>query len=96
MVLDTQMERAVVLMVKVKLFATLIELTGRRRLELDGVENVGEILNRLDELFPGFKKELEKGFIVLVNGKNVEHLNGLATPVSDDDTVSIFPPAGGG
>ncbi|WP_048150362.1 ubiquitin-like small modifier protein 1 [Palaeococcus ferrophilus] len=83
-------------MTTVKLFATLIELTGRRRLEVEGIETVGELLDELERMFPGFKRELEKGFMILVNGKNIEHLNGLDTPLKEDDTVSIFPPAGGG
>ncbi|WP_297499021.1 MoaD/ThiS family protein [Thermococcus sp.] len=80
----------------VKFFATLIEFTGKRRLEIHGPKTVGELLDRLDETFPGFKEQLEKGYIILVNGKNIEHLQGFDTPLSDDDTVSIFPPAGGG
>ncbi|ASJ00189.1 MoaD/ThiS family protein [Thermococcus gorgonarius] len=80
----------------VKLFATLIEFTGKRKLEINGPKTVGELLEELDRMFPGFKKELEQGYIILVNGKNIEHLQGLDTPLSDEDTVSIFPPAGGG
>ncbi len=83
-------------MVKVKVFATLIDIVGKRMLELSGPKTVKELLNELDNRFPGFKKELEKGFIILVNGKNIEHLQGLETPINEDDTVSIFPPAGGG
>lgn len=46
--------------------------------------------------YPGIKKELEKGFIILVNGKNIEHLEKLNTKLKDEDLVSIFPPVGGG
>jgi len=42
------------------------------------------------------KKELEKGVIILVNGKNIEHLEKLDTKLKDGDVVSIFPPVGGG
>ncbi|AMQ19448.1 ubiquitin-like small modifier protein 1 [Thermococcus peptonophilus] len=80
----------------VKLFATLIEFTGKRKLEISGPKTVGELLDELDRMFPGFKKELEQGHIILVNGKNIEHLQGLDTPLREDDTISIFPPAGGG
>ncbi|ASJ03705.1 molybdopterin synthase sulfur carrier subunit [Thermococcus profundus] len=81
---------------KVKVFATLIDIAGKRVFEVNGPQTVGELLDELDGLFPGFKKELERGFIILVNGKNIEHLNGLDTPLGEEDTVSIFPPAGGG
>ncbi len=80
----------------VKLFATLIEFTGKRKLGISGPRTVGELLDELDRMFPGFKKELEQGYIILVNGKNIEHLQGFDTLLSDEDTVSIFPPAGGG
>lgn len=80
----------------VKLFATLIEFTGKRKLEISGPKTVAELLEELDRMFPGFKRELEQGYIILVNGKNIEHLRGFETPLSDGDTVSIFPPAGGG
>ncbi len=77
--------------VLVKLFATLIEFTGKRKLEISGPKTVRELLNELDRMFPGgFKKELEQGYIILVNGKNIEHLQGLDTPLKEDDTVSIF------
>ncbi|NJF26069.1 MoaD/ThiS family protein [Thermococcus sp. Bubb.Bath] len=80
----------------VKLFATLIEFTGKRKLEISGPRTVRELLDELEKTFPGFKKELEQGYIILVNGKNIEHLQGLDTPLNEDGTVSIFPPAGGG
>jgi len=83
-------------MVKVKVFATLIDLVGKRTLEVNGTNTVKELLDELDGRFPGFKKELEGGYIILVNGKNIEHLQGLETPIEESDTVSIFPPAGGG
>ena len=34
--------------------------------------------------------------VVLVNGRNIAHLSGLLTPLSDDDAVSIFPLVAGG
>ncbi len=83
-------------MVRVKVFATLVEVTGQRRLMVEGVGTVGELLKVLYAKFPGFRKELERGYIILVNGHNIVHLNGLDTPLNEEDTVSIFPPLGGG
>ncbi|MEW6404648.1 MAG: ubiquitin-like small modifier protein 1 [Chloroflexota bacterium] len=34
--------------------------------------------------------------IVLVNGVDYRHLNGLETALKDDDVVAIFPPVAGG
>lgn len=34
--------------------------------------------------------------IVMVNGRNVEHLQGVTTPLADEDTVALFPLVAGG
>ncbi|AEA33758.1 MoaD family protein [Hippea maritima] len=34
--------------------------------------------------------------IVLVNGKNVHHLEGLKTLIKNGDKIDLFPPGGGG
>lgn len=36
------------------------------------------------------------GTIILVNRKNILHLQGLQTPVADDDVLALFPPGAGG
>ena len=82
-------------MVKVKVFATLIKLTGRKILEVPA-GSVEELLEKLYSTYPGFEEELERGFMILINGRNIEHLQGLQTSLREEDIVSIFPPAGGG
>lgn len=83
--------------IEVRLFATLIDIARKRKLELDLDEvTIEKILEILNAEFPGFKAELEAGHIILVNGVNIEHLNGLKTKVKSGDVVSIFPPSGGG
>jgi len=83
-------------MPKVKFFATLREITGKREEIVEG-NNVKEVLNALyKEYGEEFKKELKERSMILVNGKNIEHLEGMETKVSKGDTISIFPPAGGG
>ncbi|HEU97247.1 MAG TPA: MoaD/ThiS family protein [Fervidicoccus fontis] len=83
-------------MIHVRVYAMLIDLVGSRTLEVEGARTVKELLDILDSRYHGFKKELEKGFLILVNGVNVLHLNGLDTEIKDGDTVVIFPPVGGG
>ena len=40
--------------------------------------------------------ELKTGTMILLNGKNIFHLNKMNTPIEDGDTVDLFPPGGGG
>lgn len=82
-------------MVKVKVFATLRGIVGKSELEVQA-DTVGELLEKLYSEYPRMKKELEKGVVILVNGKNIEHLEKLNTKLKDEDVVSIFPPVGGG
>ena len=84
-------------MVRVKFFATLRSIAGRREVEIKGIKTVGELLEKLyAEFGEEFKNEIEERRMILVNGKNIDHLNGLNTELSEGDVVSIFPPAGGG
>ncbi len=83
-------------MPKVKFFATLREITGKREEVVNG-STIEDVLNTLHEEYgEKFKKELRERSMILVNGKNIEHLKGIKTKVSEEDTISIFPPAGGG
>jgi len=66
-------------------------------------ETVGEVLNALVERHPGLKKHLfnEDGrlrpFVNLFLGEeNVTQLNGLQTPVAENDTLLIIPSIAGG
>ena len=42
------------------------------------------------------EKILKTSAIILINGKNIFHLNGLDTEIKDGDEISLFPPGGGG
>jgi sulfur carrier protein len=72
--------------VTIKLFATLREGRGKQ-LDIDIEEgcDVLKVLGKLD-----IKKANVS--IVLVNGNNT----GFDTMLSDGDTLSLFPPVGGG
>jgi len=70
--------------------------------ELDG-STVGELIDNLEERFPGVKARLcdENGnlrrFInIYVNGEDVRFLDNLATAVKDGAEVSIIPAIAGG
>ena len=89
--------------VTVKLFANLRELAGTRELEMKA-STVEELLKKLIEKFgSSFEKELfvsenriRDEYLLLVNGKNYEFLDGRKTKLKDNDVIAILPPVGGG
>ena len=40
--------------------------------------------------------KLSDTMIILVNGRNILHLNGVQTPLNPDDVVAVFPMVAGG
>jgi len=92
--------------VTVRVFATLREFLGRKTLDVDApVEDVEGLVKFISERFQsGFKDALidpksgniRKGFSILVNGREIEFLEGLRTKLKDGDTVALFPPVAGG
>ncbi|HDM70171.1 MAG TPA: MoaD/ThiS family protein [Thermotogales bacterium] len=99
-----EVEGARTVKVRIHFFATLRLNLGvaSMELELEEKTTVGELLKKVSEKLKVdiCEKLLEdgkirRGTMILLNGKNIIHLNGLDTPVVDGD-LSIFPPAGGG
>ena len=90
--------------VKVKLLAAYSEAAGIRELEVDLPDSatVLDLARLLEEKFPSLRGELVEGddiseeARVLVNGRNIEWLEGSKTRLRDGDTVAFFPPAAGG
>lgn len=89
----------------IRIYATLRDLLGVNAVELPlpGRADVRTVLDQLVAAYPPLHGKLWdtegawSGFVtVLLNGRSVEYLQGLQTPVADDDTLSLFPPVGGG
>jgi molybdopterin synthase sulfur carrier subunit len=64
---------------------------------------VRDILDRLDERYPGFRArvceetgELRRFINIYVDGEDVRFLENLATPVSDGSELAIVPAISGG
>ncbi len=63
---------------------------------------VGEVLGNLGTEFPALKERIFEGeelrrFVnVYVNNEDIRYLDDLATPVADNDEVSIIPAVAGG
>jgi molybdopterin synthase sulfur carrier subunit len=90
---------------KLKYFATYRDFTHRKEEEIRAPSDVWELLIDLSERYgAGFKAKLlspdgtEVGeeTIVLVNGRDIHHLNGKNTLLTEADKVSIFPMVAGG
>jgi molybdopterin synthase sulfur carrier subunit len=71
--------------------------------DIDGTISLKELIDKLDEDFEGYfseklldAEEIRTGSIILLNGKNVLHLDKLNTKINDGDIVTLFPPSAGG
>jgi molybdopterin synthase sulfur carrier subunit len=91
------------MMIKVRIPAQLRTLTGGTgEVSVEG-STVGEVLKRLDAAHPGFAERmfddaggLRRFVNVFLADEDVRFLDGLATPVTDGQTVSIVPAVAGG
>lgn len=81
----------------VKFYSALREKVGKsveiNKDELD-IKSLIELLDIKDYIMEN--NNFLTGTIVLVNGKNILHMNGLDTVVKNNDNVDFFPPAAGG
>ena len=88
---------------QLRFFANFREAVGTKTITREyDAETVGDVLVALEDEFEGLTGEiLEDGAVrpqvnVLLNGRDVEHEQGIETPIEPDDTLSIFPPVAGG
>ncbi|MHA1594539.1 MAG: ubiquitin-like small modifier protein 1 [Candidatus Baldrarchaeia archaeon] len=92
--------------VRVKVFAMFRELLGTDvfTVELDDDSTVFDLIEWISKnMNEKFRDEVldEKGRVkkyvkILVNGRNIEFLDGLKTRLKHDDVVTFFPPVAGG
>ncbi|MCH7738202.1 MAG: MoaD/ThiS family protein [Chloroflexi bacterium] len=75
---------------------------GKDKVEVESA-NLGEMVEKLNGEFPGFKDRLvdEDGELryfvnIYVNGEDVRFLEGLKTPTNEGDEISIVPAVAGG
>jgi sulfur-carrier protein len=94
-------------LIRVQIYGLLrLVLGGREVLELPWQE--GDTVGRVLEKFQGALTipvthqlldaggALQLGTIILVNRRNILHLEGLETPLRDGDLLALFPPGAGG
>lgn len=91
--------------IDIRYFATFRELAGEKSCRVDEAPaTVGELLGLLSARYgAAFHRavltddgSISPVLILLVNGRNVRHSGGLATPLSAGDQVSVFPMVAGG
>jgi len=94
--------------VTLRFYALLRELVGRKELIVNLDNDDARVIDVLEAIKREISEEVynkiisfynrEKGprLVILLNGRNVVHLEGLETKVKDGDRVDVFPPAGGG
>lgn len=91
--------------VTVKFFAGFREAAGKEQEKLESVADVSSLLDELVRKFgekmlvqlyePGTRKL--RGIVhILVNGRSIDLIEGLKTPLKDGDVIAIFPPVAGG
>ncbi|MBI3978961.1 MAG: molybdopterin-synthase adenylyltransferase MoeB [Chloroflexi bacterium] len=79
------------------------QLTGNQnRVEVEAVD-IADLLNRLDERFPGMKRRVtdEHGLVyrfvnIYVNDTEIGDLGGIETPLKPGDQVAVIPAMAGG
>lgn len=91
-------------MANIQFYLNLAEIVGKRKISLPA-KNIKELLEKLVEKYPQLKDELFEDFErhklnpvvnIFVNGRNIYNLEGLETPLEDNDTIGIFNAMGGG
>ena len=89
---------------EIRYFATIRDITGESKLQWkEPATTLSKLLcdlcARYDRRFRSWVldgDDLGAAIIILINGRDARHLNGINTPLQPDDTVSIFPMVAGG
>ncbi len=90
--------------VKVKAFAEFREVMEKEiDLTLPEHAEISNLLAELTHRYPGFKEKafespgiLKEFMNILRNGRNIQFIQELHTPLADGDLIALFPPVGGG
>ncbi|MHA1278440.1 MAG: MoaD family protein [Candidatus Helarchaeota archaeon] len=91
--------------IKFLFFSALHDLTKTQTLQLDLTGTVQDALNQIFELFGDTLKsrlidpetgQIKRYVIIALNRKDIRHIQGLETPLTEGDEISILPAAAGG
>jgi len=92
--------------VEVKFFTSLREITGKKvdKIQLQNTITVNELITVLSEKYGknfreyiyNKKGDVQEFLSFLVNGKNINIMQGFDTKLQEMDVIAILPPVGGG
>lgn len=93
--------------IKVRAFGELIPILGYElTVELEEGASVSDLIRKISEKVEGFREKIDSlskrrgitdfALVILLNGRNINLLNGVETPLKDNDVVTFLPPAAGG
>jgi len=92
--------------VKIRVYATLKELFETSPFDIQtSARTVGELIDAISNKYNARFKELlidqqsgkvQKYYKILLNGRDIDFLNGLDAKIENEDIVAFFPPVGGG
>jgi molybdopterin synthase sulfur carrier subunit len=88
----------------VKFFATYRQIAGCKSCDVPAPQDVLALMEELSRRWPEFRNLIlnedgtDKGddVIIMVNGRHIEHLEGVATPLTEQDYVAVTPLVAGG
>lgn len=88
----------------VKFFATYRQISGCKTCDIPAPDDVLGLLWELSSRWPAFRtlvlNETGDGkgedVIIMVNGRHIEHLDGVRTKLSEQDYVAVTPLVAGG
>ncbi len=89
---------------QLKFFATYRQISGCKACTVDAPATVLDLLHQVSQRWPEFRSlvldeqgaDRGKDVIILVNGRHIEHLDGIHTKLTDEDTVVLTPVVAGG
>ncbi|MCJ7506498.1 MoaD/ThiS family protein [Candidatus Bathyarchaeota archaeon] len=89
--------------ITVRVYGNIASVIGKKYdIEVPLGANVGTLVNKVGEQTgqrPGYLGEFKVGsrdFAIILNGRNVETLKGIATPLEENDEIVIVQPTAGG
>jgi molybdopterin synthase sulfur carrier subunit len=92
-------------LMQIRLYATLRQIAGTKIVEVpvQTEKTIGDVLRSLVRQYPDLDESiwypdgsLAGHVAVILNGRDIRHLEGVDTSITDDGILDVFPPVGGG